>query len=244
MIAANASGTLSRSRARLRTNPMLFAVAASIAVHAGLVVFSLNAGRGAGFPAIPAVALQAVLTPEQPAARSIIASVEPAPIAIPAAPELETPVIPATANADSAPSSRAAIGERELGVLRVAALPLSDRTRVGDLWSRQVTDFPIELDRPPRLDEKIEAKYPPAALAAGREDTVVAWIVVDEKGAAAEIEIAEGTEEFADAVRAAVQAARFIPARNNRKPIRFPIALEFRFKTGAAAATAAKAGER
>jgi TonB family protein len=244
MIAAHASGARLRPPARLRTDPMLFAFAASIAVHAGLVVFSVNGGRGGGIPAMPAVALRALLTSEQPAARSIIASVEPAPIAIRAAPELETPIIPATANAESAPSSRAATGARELGVRRVAAVPLTDRTRVGDLWSRQVTDFPIELDRPPRLDERIEAKYPPTALAAGREDTVVAWIVVDETGAAAEIEIAEGTEEFAEAVRAAVQTAHFTPARNNRKPIRFPIALEFRFKTGAPAATAAKAGER
>ena len=32
---------------------------------------------------------------------------------------------------------------------------------------------------------------------------------------------------------AAIRAARFQPAQNNLKPIRYPISLEFQFRTGA-----------
>ncbi len=121
---------------------------------------------------------------------------------------------------------------------------LANSERLGELLSRQLAEFPVEVDSPARLVAKIRASYPPAALAEGREDLVVVWIVVDAKGAVEEIQVAEGTEEFSAAVIAAVRQARFVPAQGSLVPIRFPLALEFRFAIGrkatAGTATAAQ----
>ena len=212
-----------------RTNPLLWAAMASVVVHGGLVALSFWAGsRPAGIGVSPPLVLQAVLMPESPAETALIASPEPAPFTVPAAPDPPAePAVAASTGATTSPD--ATVGGRDWAILRVAAQPLRDRSRVGDLWNRQIDEFPIEIDFPVRLDSKIEARYPPDALAEGREESVVAWIIVDATGAVEEISIPEGSPEFADAVRAALKDARFIPARNDMKSIRFPIALEFRF---------------
>jgi len=115
------------------------------------------------------------------------------------------------------------------GDVRIDGMPLAERDRLGEMLSRQLSEFPVEVDFPVRLTETIRAKYPPAALAEGREDSVAVWIVVDAQGAPAEIVVTDGQEEFASAVVEAVRSAHFVPARNNLEPIRYPIALEFRF---------------
>ena len=125
----------------------------------------------------------------------------------------------------------------------IEAQPLEDRNRIGDLNSRQLAEFPVELEFPVRLAGKIVAHYPPAALAAGREGSVVVWIVVDAQGHADEIEVTEGAEEFANEVIAVIREAHFLPAQNNLMPIRFPISLEFQFKAPEPAAIG-QAGER
>ena len=56
------------------------------------------------------------------------------------------------------------------------------------------------------------------------------WVIVDASGNVDEIHVAEGSEEFATEVVAAVRAAHFLPAEDNLKPIRFPIALQFDFR--------------
>jgi len=61
---------------------------------------------------------------------------------------------------------------------------------------------------------------------------------VDAQGIPEEVLVTDGQEEFADAVIAAVRAARFVPAQNNLLPIRFPLALEFRFVIGTRDASA------
>ena len=175
--------------------------------------------------------------PQSPSESTVIASPEPAPFTVPAAPE--TPAEPAvTANTGATTSPDSTLTGRDWAILRVAPQLLRDRSRVGDLWNRQIDEFPIEIDLPVRLDSKIEARYPPGALAERREESVVAWIIVDATGAVEEISIPEGSPEFAEAVRAALKDARFVPARNDMKSIRFPIALEFRFALSSGTGTA------
>jgi TonB family protein len=125
--------------------------------------------------------------------------------------------------------SQPALGVGGSATVRVAGELLANSERLGELLSRQQSEFPREVDSPALLVDKVRASYPPAALAEGREDSVVVWIVVDAKGAIEEILVAEGTEEFSAAVIAAVRQARFVPAQGNLAPIRFPLALEFRF---------------
>ena len=81
-------------------------------------------------------------------------------------------------------------------------------------------------------------------MRAGREDAVAVWIVVDASGAPEEITITEGSEEFAQAVVLAIKDTQFLPARNNLQPIRFPLALEFRFAINAPALAGVKASDK
>ena len=145
------------------------------------------------------------------------------------------PFVSAVPRPPSAPPPLLAVGGAT--DVRIDGRSLGDRNRLGELLSRQMTEFPVEVDSPARLDEKIRARYPPAALAAGREDSVAVWIVVDAQGAPEEILVTDGAEEFAGAVVAAVKDARFVPAQNNLVPIRYPISLEFHFAIGATAVT-------
>jgi TonB family protein len=223
---------------RLRADPVTWAIAASVVLHAGAIAISMLAGDRPGAIGMAApTALQAVLMPQQPQDSNVMASVEPAPFTVPAA--LPLPISPVIENAAPEALANAAGPARAFANMRIAGQLLVDRTRVGDLWSRQVSEFPIEIDRPVALTGTIEARYPPAALAQRREESVVAWVIVDAQGKAEEIEIPEGSQDFADAVRAALKETTFIPARNDLQPIRFPIALEFRFSTNAPGATAA-----
>jgi TonB family protein len=124
--------------------------------------------------------------------------------------------------------------------MEVVAELLADRTRLGEYYDRQTAEFPAEVDRLPRIDGKIVVRYPQTALANGREDSVVAYILVDITGEVADVEIIQGSEEFADEVVAAVRRARFLPAENNLQPIRYPIALEFDFRADGTATAQAK----
>jgi TonB family protein len=117
-----------------------------------------------------------------------------------------------------------------LSELRVNGEMLRERNHLSEAVStRQLTEFPVEIDMPVRLADSIRVPYPAAAMAAGREDFVAVWVVVNSAGAADEIEVTAGSEEFANAVVAALRQAQFLPAQNNLQPIRFPIALQFRF---------------
>jgi TonB family protein len=229
---------------------LLWALVASTVVHSALVALPRTVpGRGANLLPDRGIALQAVLaTPEdqravpaadqQPAAATIEA---PSPLKI--AEQVVTPpgVPPVPSGALVQPPSAASplLGVGGFGEVRVEGIPLADKDRLGEALSRQMSEFPVEIDFPVRLTETVRARYPPAALAAGREDSVAVWVVVDAQGVPEEVLVTDGQEEFAGAVIEAVRAARFVPARNNLVPIRFPLALEFRFVVGAREATAA-----
>lgn len=168
-----------------------------------------------------------------PEAESTLASVV-------AAPPIESPIALPAPVAAAAPPPAAAAREPSggFGKPEVTWGLLQDRNRLGEFMTRQLTDFPVEVDRPARLDQDIVARYPSGAIAQGREESVAVWVVVDASGAADEIHVVDGAEDFAAEVVDAIRAARFIPAEDNLRPIRFPLALQFDFRLSGATARA------
>jgi len=213
------------------------AVAASVVVHAAVLMATLGGGRpdvpSGRSPGIEATLVPAPPTPapEQPTpVPPILALSDRSPITVPA-PNRAPPAAPRPSSA----ASRVGFGNIE-----VAAEPLVDRTRLGDYLTRQMNEFPAEIDRPVRIDQKIVVRYPDAALAEGRDDAVAVWAIVSVDGTVDEIYVADGSEEFANEVVAAVRAAHFLPAERRLKPIRYPIALQFDFRAGSMATARAK----
>lgn len=225
-----------------------WAIVASLAVHGVLLALHFG-GFAGGRPVAAFTMLYASLQPlrsavEEPVAPAVIetpsdvalAALATAPAAAhePAAAPTEKP---ATIAGNAA---RTAEGPN---LARVQGEVLADRSRLGDLYARQITEFPIEIDHPVRLLEPVVARYPKAALAQRREENVGVWVVVNAEGAAEEVQVLDGAPEFAEVVVAAVNAAKFVPAENRLRKIRYPLSLEFRFRADAGsvagAATAA-----
>jgi TonB family protein len=213
--------------------PLIWALAASAVVHTAFVAMPhALPGQGSSARAESGGALQARLAAPDYHATDL--SVEASsPFLQFLAPVVAPPLLP-LASAIPSPRSPA---QTTLGVggsanVRIDGEALVQSERLGELLSRQQTEFPVEVDSPARLVDRIRAIYPPEALAEGREGSVVVWIVVDARGVVEEILIAEGTEEFSAAVIEAVRQARFVPAQNKFVPVRFPLALEFHFGIG------------
>jgi TonB family protein len=229
---------------------LLWALVASTVVHSALVALPRTVpGRGANLLPDRGVALQAVLAAPEDQQQDTTADRQPvvAPIEAPSPLQIAARDMPSTPDVPPVPSGAVAhppaatpplLGVGGVGEVNVDGVLLADKDRLGEALSRQMSEFPVEVDFPVRMNEAIRALYPPAALAAGREDSVAVWIVVDAQGLPEEVLVTDGQEEFAAAVIAAVRAAHFVPARNNLVPIRFPLALEFRFAIGARNATA------
>lgn len=214
----------------VRSSPLFWAALVSMAVHSILVAMPLaRHGNATRMEDEPGTLIEATLVPASESATGVDALVVPAPLEPGADYALPPSPAPAAAIANAARPQAQATGGTQGGVL-VEAQPMQDVGRLsGELQTRQMSDFPMELDSPVGLRQTIVARYPPAAMAAGREGSVIAWVVVDARGSVEEIQIADGAEEFANAVVAAVREGRFIPAQINAAPVRFPIALEFRF---------------
>jgi TonB family protein len=231
---------MAASAPNLGSQTLLWALGASLAVHAAVVVATLSHGQR-GQTALAPQELLAELRPAQSsAAEPVPAPSSPATVlTVPSAGPAPPRVAPRPAP-EPAPPQPVAKKARSRGTaaLDVLAEPLADKTRLGEYYDRQLTEFPVEIDRPPRVPEKIVARYPRAALEDGREDSVAVWVIVGPDGAAEQIQVLDGTPEFADEVVAAVQSARFLPAENNLRPIRFPIALQFDFRTATGETTA------
>lgn len=216
-----------------RSFVLAWAVAASVAVHAAIVISTL-AGGARGAPQLQPMMLEATLVGPARVAAEIPELLEPStPVLTAMAPtpsSLAMPALPATpmrTTTSAHPAPRAG-----LGAMEVVGELLADRTRLGEYYDRQSAEFPIEVDRPPRIDGKIVARYPMDAAREGREDFVVVWAVVDATGEVQEAHAAQGSEEFAAEALAAVRAARFIPAENRRRVQPYPIALQFDFRAG------------
>jgi TonB family protein len=216
-------------------------VGASVVMHAALAVLAVPpAGRGPAdapvfegrLAATLAKPTEAVL-PERPLPL-VLPLLQIAPLRVPLLPVATLSRLPEPHRAAPAPGGAS-------GIARIEGQLLAGRERVGALVDRQLLEFPREIDTPARIRDPIAAPYPAAALAAGREDAVVVWAIVDPDGTVDEVDVTEGTPEFAEAVVAAVKAARFTPATNKLKPIRYPIALEFRFALAQAPGATASA---
>ncbi|MFO1412485.1 MAG: TonB family protein [Burkholderiales bacterium] len=242
-----AAGALDRARAAL-TDPsrvLQWALAASILVHGGLIAAHFGGVTGgqpvASTPALYAT-LQAASTPSEAVTPALVAAA--APVAVPQADPVPAssepappPVRVAKVRGTATPTGSA------FAIPSVPARVLNDRNRLGELDARMGVEFPIEIDQPVRMREPILARYPAAALAQGREDTVGVWVLVNAEGVAEEVQVLDGSPEFAAEVVAAVNAATFVPAENRLHKIRFPLALEFEFRAsaGTSVATAAPA---
>jgi len=220
---------------------LAWAVGASVVMHAALAVLAVpSIGRGATEAPVFEGRLAAVLAgpsdallPER-ALPLVLPWRQIAPLRVPLLPVASLSPLPEPHRAAPVPAGAD-------GMARIEGRLLGGRERIGALVDRQLLEFPREIDTPARIREPIETPYPAAALAEGREDAVVVWAVVNPDGTVDEVDVTEGTPEFAEAVVAAVKAARFNPATNNLKPIRYPIALEFRFALGQAPSATASA---
>jgi len=205
--APSLAGTLS--------TPLFWAVIGSIVVHTAFVAMPQSLPRrGSATTADQGPPLQATLVapptpPSEPEAEVAVADVS-SPIQL-AAQEAVAPPLPPAAVDQRPQSSSAAVVGVGAGDVRIDGALLVDRNRMGEVWTRQMTEFPIEVDYPARLDEKILARYPPAALAAGREDSVAVWIVVDANGVADEVVVLDGS-------------LRHRPAGRGRRGRRHPLA--------------------
>jgi TonB family protein len=213
---------------------LTLALIASTALHASLIAWH-SGGRGDPRPAAaPPSLLQAELMPAPASDAVVLAAAAPAPFAVPspAEPAVEPlpPARPKVTAVPAGPLSRPG----PVGTLRISATPVTDRSRIGEYVDREMRDFPPEIDYLPRAADSISVPYPAAALAAGREDTVTVWFIVNPEGKATEVSVVEGSPEFADVVTAALGDARFVPARNHMATIAFPLSLEFRFALPAA----------
>jgi hypothetical protein len=101
-----------------------------------------------------------------------------------------------------------------------------------ELLYRAQGEFPVEIDQPVRLLAMPDVPYPPAALEARREDSVLAWVAVSAEGEPEEVVIAEGAPDFVGTVSEALLKARFLPAETDGRPIRFYAILRIDFRNG------------
>lgn len=222
---------------------LLWAIGISVVLHVVVVAATWRSGIDSGSAPQETPPLRAVI-----AVPDITAPLETLPVPVPLALEsrhreplatLTLPEIAATPSPIAPPEP--APGSGNLGIGKATGVVLRDRSRLGELYDRTLREFPVEIGKRPRMTAAIVARYPPAALAAGREDSVIAWVVVNEQGEASEIEFPEGTDEFAEEVRAALRTARFKPAEDRLRPIRFPLALQFDFRLSGGDGAAAQA---
>ncbi len=199
-----------------RSSLLLRALLFSLAVHSALVAVPLyRAGHGPRAVAESGIPIEATLVAprENAAGVAVMEVAQP----LPSLAEFKLPPLaPPMVVAGNAPATPRQAGAGVKGGLLIEAQPLQDQGRLGDeLATKLVTDFPVELDLPVRLKDRIVARYPPAALAAGREGSVAVWVMVDADGRPEEIQVTDGAEEFANSVQEALRAARFLPAQNN-----------------------------
>jgi TonB family protein len=226
---ASRAGTVHARSRGARPIVLAWAIVASVVVHAAILIASLPGGKP-GIPEAAPPALRASIVSAELEPRAGPEMPVPVPPMLTTNPDHSTLKVPSPERAVATPPRAPTASRAGWAAVEVAAQPLLDRGRLAWLDTRQTIQFPVEIDRPVRMNDRIVARYPAAALAQGREDSVVVWVVVNESGEAEEVSVVEGGEEFAHEVVAAVRAARFLPAENNLKPISFAIALQFDFR--------------
>jgi len=228
--------------ANAAASPLVWAVLLSVALHCAMVVLT-QASPGGGIHSNvdrsdPLSATLSVFVAEGSAADTVLTRAGTA-----REPSVASPASPPRAETQaSSPAAPMRFGNGAPGGILVQPHTLEDRNRLGDLLSRQTSEFPVEVDLPVRLRDPIAVRYPAAALAAGRQGSVAVWIVVNSHGEADEVQVVDGPEDFAAAVLEALRDIYFLPAQNNRRLIAYPVSLEFSFRLSGVAGPETSAG--
>ena len=235
----------------VRHSPLLtlaWALAASLAVHVGIVVGRRSpAARAPASPRSSRAPSSPTLTPAQvPAAEPVVAS-PPAPSVLDG--RHPGPVAPRPRSAPLLPHRPRQSRRREARRRGSAKLEVDGRAahRQEPAGRSHVAadDRVSGRDRPagaPRREDRRPLSGRRRCRAGPRGCRWRCGSIVDAAGhRRRNPRSSTATEEFASEVLAAIRAARFLPAQDNLKPIRYPIALEFRFRTGAGATAGAAA---
>jgi len=227
-------------RPTLLASPLWRALSASALVHAGVAAV-LVAGsplvpwqQPASPPPLRASLAEPHAAPLQPLDLAALPTVRFSRIQASALPHL----VPAPLREEDAPP--AAAPPEAVGPVAAVAELLADHSRLGPLLSRELAEYPTEIDSPVRLDEPIVVQLPQGTRPVAADPSIVVWAVVLADGSVETALLADGDEALAEPVLAAVKAARFVPARSRLQPRDYPISLEFRF----AAQAPADAAER
>jgi iron complex outermembrane recepter protein len=97
--------------------------------------------------------------------------------------------------------------------------------------SESSAQTPESTVTPPEVVQRVDAVYPPQALAARQEGLVTLLVTVQEDGSVGDVQVAESAGELFDqAATNAVRQWRFTPARRGDTPIVSRIRIPFRFQ--------------
>jgi TonB family protein len=219
-----------------QASPLLWALLASTFVHTALVAMPpALPGRAPDARSEQGTTLQATLLPAVTPQAEVPPAAADTPSPITIAAQGAAASLPAPSSVPQPPAAARSTPGVGLPDVEIVAKTLVDLDRLGDLLSRRMAEAPVEVDFPARPKAPIRVRYPEAALAAGREGSVAVWVMVSPEGAPDEVTIVDGPPEFADAIVAAINDARFVPAQNNLVPMRYALAFEFDFAIGAPA---------
>ncbi len=140
------------------------------------------------------------------------------------------PATPAPSSVAPAPPHEATQASLTLGHIGMAEDYAAVSGLPEQLALRTQSEFLIEVDKLVRVVRNPDVVYPPEALKARREGTVVAWMAVNADGSLEEIAITSGALEFATAVQEALPTARFLPAENGGQTVPFYLIMTFEFR--------------
>ncbi len=87
------------------------------------------------------------------------------------------------------------------------------------------------VEEPPRRLSNTVPDYPPIALRAGIEGTIVLKALVNVQGTVDSVEVMNGPEVFRNAAVEAANATSFSPARLDRNPVACWVIMQYRFNT-------------
>ena len=176
------------------------------------------------------VAVTAVPAPVSVVARAPMRRTEAPAVPATPMPAAPPPAVPASVPVEPLPSRAETQASLTLGQIRMAETYAGLSGLPEELVLRTQGEFLIEVDKLVRIVRNPDVVYPPDALQARREGTVVAWMALDREGALTEIIIVSGEPEFAAAVEAALPTARFLPAENGGETVPFYLIMTFEFR--------------
>ncbi|MEP7330138.1 MAG: energy transducer TonB, partial [Betaproteobacteria bacterium] len=164
------------------------------------------------------------------AAQSPVATTPPpdAPVAaIPAIPSPASTLPPANEPVVTPTTTQASLA---LGQIRMGENYAAQSGLPEELQLRTQGQFLTEVDKLVRVVRNPDIVYPPGALEAKREGTVVVWLALSREGTIEETVIVSGEPEFAAAVEAGLPSATFLPAENEGQAVPFYLIMTFEFR--------------